>query len=413
MRELTFIRHDRLEWREGPDPVLLEETDALVRPFLAGRCDGDTLPLHRPVSRAMQVGLKAGLIDPVVASIVGPVPFRGPFAIGHECVAEVTAAGRAVTGVDVGDVVVVPWSVSCGTCVECRKGVTAKCSTMRGRSPGGVLAAFGFGDAAGGWGGMVADSLRIPYADHMLVRVPENVDPLRAAAASDNLTDAWRAVVPPLRTRPGGAVLVIGGAAQSIGLYAAGLAVAHGAARVDYADDDPTRLEIAEALGARARCVSRGRRGSVLSTVTERYDVTVEASSRAQGLRDALRALRPGGVCTGTGYYLAPGTRLPAMDMYATSATLELGLSSVRPHLPEVLEFVAAHDFPAEKVTTLLADWEDAPHVYAARTTKLVLRRPPLDLQRPPRPAPDISAQDRDDSSGRPPAPPPHRTETR
>jgi threonine dehydrogenase-like Zn-dependent dehydrogenase len=392
MRELTFVRHDRLEWRDGPDPVLLEETDALVRPFLAGRCDGDTLPLHRPVSRAMQLGLKTGLIDPVVASMVGPVPFRGPFAIGHECVAEVTAVGRAVTGVDVGDVVVVPWSVSCGRCVECRRGVTAKCSTMLGRSPGGALAAFGFGDPAGGWGGMVADSLRIPYADHMLVRVPENVDPLRVAAASDNLTDAWRAVVPPLRTRPGGVVLVIGGAAQSIGLYAAGLAVAH---------------------GARARRVSRGRRGSVLSTVTERYDVTVEASSRAQGLRDALRALRPGGVCTGTGYYLAPRTRLPAMGMYATSATLELGLSSVRPHLPEVLEFVAAHDFPAEKVTTLLADWEDAPHVYAARTTKLVLRRPPLDLQRHSGPAPDNSAQDRDESSDRPPAPPPHRTETR
>ncbi len=380
MRELTFVRQGRLEWRERADPVLMEETDALVRPFLASRCDGDTLPLHRPVSRAMQLGLKAGLIDPVVASIVGPVPFQGPFAIGHECVAQVTAVGPAVTGREVGDVVVVPWSVSCGACAECRIGVTAKCSTMLARSPGHTLAAFGFGATSGGWGGMIADSLRIPYADHMLVAVPAGVDPVRVAAASDNLTDAWRAVVPPLRRRPGGRVLVIGGAAQSIGLYAAGLAVAHGAGRVDYADDDDARLGIADALGARAHRVPRGRRGSTRPTLTERYDVAVEASSRAQGLREALRALLPGGVCTGTGYYLAPGTRLPAMSMYATSATLELGVSSVRPHLPDVLAFVEAADFPAELVTTLVADWDDAPEAYATRTTKLALRRPLLDL---------------------------------
>jgi alcohol dehydrogenase len=68
------------------------------------------------------------------------------------------------------------------------------------------------------------------------------------------------------------------------------------------------------------------------------------------------------------------------MDMYATSATLNVGVSHVRPHLPDLLDFVAEHDFPAEMVTSVLADWEDAPEAYAARTVKLVLRRPPLDL---------------------------------
>lgn len=46
--------------------------------------------------------------------------------------------------------------------------------------------------------------------------------------------------------------------------------------------------------------------------------------------------------------------------------------------LPELLEWVARHDFPAEKVTTTLADFDDAPTAYATRTTKLVLRRDPL-----------------------------------
>src|SRR3954469_2157180 len=198
MRELNFIGGGKLDWRERPDPELSQPGDVLVRPFVASRCDGDTLPIHRPVSRPMQVGLKAGLIDPVVASIVGPVPFQGPFGIGHECVAQVTDVASEVANVSVGDTVVVPWAVSCGTCRECNLGLTAKCSTMTATSPGRTLAAFGFGSASVSWGGMVAGSLRIPHADHMLVRVPDGVDPLRVAAASDNLTDAWRAVVPPL-----------------------------------------------------------------------------------------------------------------------------------------------------------------------------------------------------------------------
>jgi alcohol dehydrogenase len=380
MRELNLIRSGRLEWRDRPDPVLVDGTDALVRPFVASRCDGDVLPIHRPVSRAMQAGLKVGLIDPVVSSIVGAVPFQGPFGIGHECVAQVTAIGHEVVDIKVGDVVVVPWAVSCGTCHECQLGLTAKCSTMRAGSPGGTLAAFGFGPSSGAWGGMVADSLRIPFADHMLVRVPKGVDPLRVAAASDNLADAWRSVVPALRERPGGSVLVIGGGGQSIGLYAAGLAVRHGASGVDYLDDRDARLDVAEAFGATTHKVGRDRKRSVPEGMTSRYDVVVEASSRTRGLRGAIRALRPGGICTGTGYYLAPGTKVPVMDMYATSATLKVGVSHVRPVLPELLDFIATSRFPAEQATSLLAEWEDAPEAYTAHTTKLVLHRPPLEL---------------------------------
>ncbi|MCK8614286.1 hypothetical protein [Gordonia sp. C13] len=72
MRELTFLRTGRLQWFEQPTPTLQADTDVLVRPFVAARCDGDTLPLHRPVSRPMQAGLKLGLLDPVIGHIAGP-----------------------------------------------------------------------------------------------------------------------------------------------------------------------------------------------------------------------------------------------------------------------------------------------------------------------------------------------------
>lgn len=362
MRELVFIRSGRLAWRDREAPTLSDPGDAIVRPFIAARCDGDTLPIHRPVSRLMQAGLAVRAIDPVVGCICGRVPFKGPFAIGHECVAQVVAVGSGVQQIRVGQTVVVPWAVSCGSCEPCRRGLTSKCATTT-RS---TLAAYGLGSATGGWGGMVADTLRVPFADHMLVPVPAEIPPLRIASASDNLADAWRSVVAPLRDRPGGSVLVIGGGAQSIGLYAAGLAVAHGAAVVHYVDDDPVRRRIAEAFGAQT---------FPKWTRAHSYDVVVEASSRAAGLRRALRSLARGGVCTAVGYYLASGTRLPLMQMYATDATLRVGVSHARAVLPDLLAFVARSGYPAEQVTTLTADWDDAPTAYATRTTKLVLQR--------------------------------------
>jgi threonine dehydrogenase-like Zn-dependent dehydrogenase len=368
VRELQFERSGRLAWHDRSAPVLEDRRDAIVRPFVAGRCDGDTLPIHRPVSRALQAGMALGLVDTVVGCICGRVPFKGPFAIGHECVAEIMAVGPDVQRLRVGQTVVVPWAVSCGSCPRCLRGLTSKCATTTAHR---TLAAFGFGAAAGSWGGMVADAVRVPYADHMLVPVPAGVPALRVAAAGDNLADAWRSVVPPLEQRPGADVLVLGGGARSIGLYAAGLAVAQGAATVEYLDDDPERRRIAESLGAAARSRERATPG-------RSYDVVVEASSRAAGLRTAIRAVAPGGVCTAVGYYLASGTRVPLMRMYATDATLRLGVSHARAVLPDLLAFVDRTGFPAERVATLTADWEEAPSAYAARTTKVVLERPRL-----------------------------------
>jgi threonine dehydrogenase-like Zn-dependent dehydrogenase len=367
MRELNLVATGRLEWVDRPDPVLQAPDDVIVRPVVVGRCDGDSLPLHHHVSRAMQAGLKAGVIDPVVGHICGPVPFAGPFAIGHEGVAEVVQVGSSVTGLAVGDRVVVPWSVSCGACEHCRRGLTSKCLTT---TEGRVLAAYGFGPACGPYGGMVSDLLRVPFADHMLVRLPDGLDPLRAVAASDNLADAWRTVVPHLKARPGARVLVVGGGAQSIGLYAAGLAVAHGAAVVEYADSDRQRIGIAESLGVTTH--QRRRRSS---TPRGTYDVVVEASSSRPGIRYAIRSTAPGGVCTAVGYYLATNTGVPLMHMYANDITLHLGVSHPRAVLPELLSWIHANEFPAERVITQLASFDDAPAIYGARTTKLVLHR--------------------------------------
>jgi threonine dehydrogenase-like Zn-dependent dehydrogenase len=183
--------------------------------------------------------------------------------------------------------------------------------------------------------------------------------------------------VPALKQRPGGRALILNGAAQSIGLYAAGLAVWHGAEIVDYVDDRAERLAIAEKLGARVHPVKRGHL-STADIPRLDYDIAVEGTSSSAGVDVVLRSLAPGGTCQAVGYYVPPSTNVPLMHMYANDATLKIGVSSVRPVLPELLNFVADNDFPAEVVTTVTADWEDAPEAYKAHATKLVLHRPRL-----------------------------------
>ena len=342
---------------------------------MAARCDGDTLPVHRPVSRAMQLGLKVGRIDPVVGWILGPVPFRGPFGIGHECVGQVVAKGDDVRDLAIGQTVVVPWAVSCGSCTECRRGVTAKCSTTRV----GELAAYGFGEASGPWGGMVADEILVPYADHMLVPVPDGVDPLRVAAASDNLADAWRTVVPPLAQRPGGSVLVIGGGAQSIGLYAAGLAVAHGASVVDYVDDGTERLEIAESFGARVHRIGGSRRrpaGRDPRPLRHRRQglFAGHRGPRRAALAEPWRHLHRGRLLPG------PHHQTPLMHMYATDATLHLGVSSVRATPSRAPRLRGADRLPSRAGHQGPRRLGGRARGVHRRTTKLVLHRSPLDL---------------------------------
>lgn len=106
MRQLTFIKPGALEWWDVPEPLIAAPIQALVRPVAVASCDLDT-----PI-------------------LLGEAPFRGPFAFGHEFVAEVVAVGDAVLKIQVGQLVVVPFQISCGTCDSCQRGLTGNCATV-------------------------------------------------------------------------------------------------------------------------------------------------------------------------------------------------------------------------------------------------------------------------------------------
>ena len=148
-----------------------------------------------------------------------------------------------------------------------------------------------------------------------------------------------------------------------------------------YIDYDLRRLEIAEASGADAVQIpqkERRRRKWYRQEAPHRsgtYPITVDASARPDGLRYAIRSVAPGGTCTSVGFYFQKKTHLPLMQMYANDTTFHTGISHPRADLPEVLDLITTRKFQPEKVTTLLADWEDAPEAYLERTPKVVVHR--------------------------------------
>lgn len=337
MRQLTLTEEREVEWREVADPRLEGPGEAIVRPLAIALCD-----LDRPI-------------------ILGEAPVPPPVAIGHECVAEVVEVGESVSSFAPGDVVVVPFQISCGACDRCRAGLTGDCREV---PPGSM---YGFGAFGGDWGGLVSDRARVPFAEAMLLPVPAGVAPTALASASDNLPDAWRTVAGPLAEHPGADVLIIGGGALSIGLYAVDFARALGAGEIAYVDTDAGRLGLAAELGAEPI--------EGLERKYRRRQITVNASVTHEGLHAALRSTARGGVCTSVGIFYEELTPLPLLEMYTAGVRFVTGRVAARPVIPPILDLAASGDIHPEKVTSNVAAWEAAPEAVLAEETKLVIER--------------------------------------
>jgi alcohol dehydrogenase len=203
----------------------------------------------------------------------------------------------------------------------------------------------------------------------MLVPLPAGLQPAALASASDNISDAWRSVAPPLAAEPDAPVLIVGGASSgSIGLYAAALALALGAQSVLYVDADARRRLTAEQLGAETLADTPQRLGP--------FPITVDASAEADGLALALRSTAPDGTCTSTAIYFGEQPSLPLLEMYTKCITFKTGRAHVREAIPHVLELAASGALQPERVTTRTVAWADAPDaLLQGDWTKLVIER--------------------------------------
>src|SRR4051812_1584910 len=169
-----------------PDPIIEEPTDAIVRITSSGICGSD---LH-------------------LYEVLGPFMGEGDI-LGHEPMGVVAEVGPAVKDLRVGDRVVVPFNISCGTCYMCTRGLHSQCETTQVRGEGMGAALFGYTKLYGEVPGGQAEYLRVPFADQLPIKVPEGPPDERFVYLSDVLPTAWQGVeyasIPP-----GGSVAVLG-----------------------------------------------------------------------------------------------------------------------------------------------------------------------------------------------------------
>jgi len=331
MRSLQVAPGARLRFRDAPVPASPGPDGAIVHPIACSTCDLDC------------------------AIALGGTQFALPLHLGHECVADVLTVGERVSTVKPGDRVIVPFQINCGACPPCRAGRTGSCTSVPPASM------YGMGLAGGLWGSAFSDQLAVPYADAMLVALPEGIDPVSAASVADNVCDAYRHVAPHLpavlETDPDAEVLIVAAMdprtpfGSSAPLYTGLIARALGARNVCLADARSHVRAHAERLGLSALHPRKLRRRAPAPLVV---DATVD------GLHVSLSSTAADGICSSLGGFHG-STRIPMLQMYVRNATLHIGRAHVRHLIPRVLELMLDGRLHPEGVITNVASLDDAP----------------------------------------------------
>ncbi len=232
MKAVVFHDVGDIRLEDVPEPKLQEPTDAIVRLTASAICGTD---LH--MVRGTLPGMKAGTI------------------LGHEGVGVVEALGPQVRNLSVGDRVIIPSTiacgscVSCGSCVYCRAGYYAQCDRA---NPNGALAGtafYGGPQPSGPFQGLQAEKARVPFAHVNLVKLPDEVSDDQAILLSDIFPTGYFGA--DIAEIDGGDTVAVFGCGP-VGQFAIASAKLVGAGRVLAVDAVPDRLEMAQAQGAEA-----------------------------------------------------------------------------------------------------------------------------------------------------------------
>ena len=216
MKALTWQGASDVRVDTVPDPTIQQPDDIIVRVTTTGLCGSD-LHLYTVL---------APFLDP------GDV-------LGHEPMGIVEAAGPGVTELSVGDRVVIPFNVSCGSCWMCGEGLHSQCETTQVHEYGTGASLFGYTKLYGQVPGGQAELMRVPFGNFLPIKVPEGPPDDRFVFLSDVLPTAWQGVT-YAEVPEGGTLVVLG--LGPIGDMAARISHHHGR-RVIGVDLVPERLE--------------------------------------------------------------------------------------------------------------------------------------------------------------------------
>jgi len=357
-----------------PDPQLLNPRDAIVRVTSTAICGSD---LH----------LYNGFI---------PTMEKGDI-VGHEFMGEVVEIGSAGENLEVGDRIVVPFPIACGSCYFCAEAMYSLCENsnpnalmaeqMFGHSPSGI---YGYSHLMGGYAGGQAEYVRIPYADTDHIKIPEELTDDQVLFLSDILPTGWMAAE-NCDIEPGDTIAVWG--CGPVGQFAIRSAYLQGAERVIAIDRFPERLRMAKEKGG-AEVLNYEEVDSVFDTLTDltggrgpdgcidavgmeahgasalefAYDRAKQAmmleTERPIALREAIRACRKGGNVSVAGVYGGFGDKVPLGALMNKALTVKTGQTHVQRYMQPLLGLIQAGKIDPTYIITHRMSLDEAPEAY-------------------------------------------------
>jgi threonine dehydrogenase-like Zn-dependent dehydrogenase len=373
MKAVCWMGKNDIQVRQVPEPQLLNSRDAIIKVTLSAICGSD---LH--------------LFDGYIPSME-----EGDI-LGHEIVGEVAEIGDEVDNLAVGDRVVIPFPIACGSCHYCKQDEFALCDNSNpnaymaekayGYAPAGI---FGYSHMMGGYAGGQAEYVRVPFADVGPMKIPDGVTDEQAIALADVLPTGYHAAV-NCDISDGDTVAVWG--CGPVGLFAIQSAHLLGAERVIAIDHLPERLEMArreadaeilhfekdsildelkEMTGGRGpdACIEAvGMEAHGLTMVDNLYDRAMQTlrleTDRPSALRQVIMACGKAGTVSIPGVYGGVADKIPMGAAFNKALTFRMGQTPVQRHMKTLMDHVEAGDLDPSFVITHRIPLVEAPAAY-------------------------------------------------
>ncbi|WP_426724498.1 zinc-dependent alcohol dehydrogenase [Curtobacterium flaccumfaciens] len=369
MRAMTYRGPYRVRVEEKPDPRIEHPNDAIVRVERAAICGSD-LHLYHGMMPDTRVG----------------------HTFGHEFIGVVEQIGSSVETLSVGDRVMVPFNIFCGTCWFCARGLFANCHNVNPNATavGGI---YGYSHTTGGYDGGQAERVRVPFADVGPQVIPDWLDDDDALLMTDALSTGYFGAQ-LASIREGDTVVVLG--AGPVGLFSAASAWFMGAGRVIVVDQLEYRLEKARSF-AHAETINFAEVDDVVLEMKKQTDflgadsvidaVGAEADGnftqqvtasklKLQGgaptaLNWATDGVRKGGTVSAIGAYGPIPSAVKFGDAMNKGVTIHTNQAHVKRQWPRLLEHIQAGHFKPSDIITHRIPLEHIAEGYHLFSSKL------------------------------------------
>jgi threonine dehydrogenase-like Zn-dependent dehydrogenase len=373
MKALCWHGHGDVRVDSVPDPTIKQPTDVIIKITASGICGSD---LH--LYDGMMPTMKSGDI------------------LGHEPMGLVVEVGKEIKKLKLGDRVVVPFTISCGSCFFCKKSLFAACDTtnpnaemaarVMGHSPAGL---FGYSHLTGGYDGGQAEYLRVPHADVGALKIESDLPDEKVLFLSDIFPTGYMAAE-NCDIEPGDTVAVWG--CGPVGQFAIKSAWMFGAGRVIAIDHVPERLIMAQEHG-RAEVINfdkedvyqvlqektKGRgpdrcidavgceahgTGAIDAVIDKLKGAVKLGTDRAHALRQAIFCCRKSGTLSVPGVYVGLPDKIPFGALMNKGLTVKSGQTHMHRYMKPLLDKIEKKEIDPSFVVTHRVPLKDAAKAY-------------------------------------------------